>query len=77
MATVQALGAATPNLGGGKASTARQLSPLDVSHTFTVLVKKAGSYRWQCFDPCGSGPSGFGGVMAEPGYMCGTLMVTA
>jgi hypothetical protein len=45
--------------------------------TFTVLVKKAGSYRWQCFDPCGSGPSGFGGVMAEPGYMFGTLNVTA
>jgi len=45
--------------------------------TFTVLVKRAGSYRWQCFDPCGSGSTGFGGAMAEPGYMSGTLSVTA
>lgn len=44
--------------------------------TFTVLVKRAGSYSWHCYDPCGTGSSGWGGPMAEPGYMGGTLTVT-
>ena len=45
--------------------------------TFTVLETKAGSYSWHCFDPCGNGSSGWGGVMSDPGYMAGTLTVTA
>jgi hypothetical protein len=43
--------------------------------TFTIHTGKAGKYTWQCFDPCGSDPNGWGGAMAEAGYMKGTLTV--
>ena len=43
--------------------------------TFTIHTGKAGRYTWQCMDPCGSDPNGFGGAMAEQGYMRGTLTV--
>ncbi len=45
--------------------------------SFTIDIPKAGSYHWQCFDPCGSGPNGFGGAMAEPGFMSGVVTVTS
>lgn len=43
--------------------------------TFTIRTGKAGTYEWQCMDPCGSGDTGWGGAMAEKGYMQGTLTV--
>ncbi|HZS15111.1 MAG TPA: hypothetical protein VFC09_10970 [Candidatus Dormibacteraeota bacterium] len=43
--------------------------------TFTIRTGKAGTFQWQCMDPCGTGPSGFGGAMAAKGYMQGTLTV--
>jgi hypothetical protein len=43
--------------------------------TFTFHTGKAGTYLFQCFDPCGTGSSGFMGPMATKGYMIGTLMV--
>jgi hypothetical protein len=41
--------------------------------SFTFRIGKAGTYIFQCFDPCGTGKSGFEGPMATKGYMVGTL----
>jgi hypothetical protein len=43
--------------------------------TFTFHTGKAGTYTFQCFDPCGTGSSGFEGPMVTKGYMIGTLAV--
>lgn len=43
--------------------------------TFTFRTGKAGTYFFQCFDPCGTGSTGFEGPMATRGYMTGTLTV--
>ena len=43
--------------------------------TFTFHTGKAGTYLFQCFDPCGQGPSGWEGSMSTKGYMMGTLIV--
>jgi hypothetical protein len=43
--------------------------------SFTFRTGKAGTYTFQCFDPCGTGKSGFDGPMATKGYMMGTLTV--
>jgi heme/copper-type cytochrome/quinol oxidase subunit 2 len=43
--------------------------------SFTFRTGKAGSYMFQCFDPCGTGSSGFAGPMASKGYMMGFLTV--
>ncbi len=44
--------------------------------TFSFRVGKAGTYRWQCFVPCGSGTIyGNGGPMQTIGYMGGFLVV--
>ncbi|HUY60509.1 MAG TPA: hypothetical protein VMW49_01405 [Candidatus Dormibacteraeota bacterium] len=45
--------------------------------TFTIHTGKAGQYPWQCFDPCGDGPTGWAGPMADAGFMRGTLTVAA
>jgi hypothetical protein len=43
--------------------------------TFTFHTGKAGSYTFQCLDPCGTGSNGFEGPMVTRGYMIGTLTV--
>ena len=45
--------------------------------TFSFVTPKAGgTYRWQCFVPCGLGYlDGNGGPMATPGYMAGQMEV--
>ena len=43
--------------------------------SFTFHTGKAGTYTFQCFDPCGTGKSGFEGPMMTKGYMVGTLSV--
>ena len=43
--------------------------------TFTFHTGKAGTYTFQCFDPCGTGSSGWEGPMVTKGYMIGTLTV--
>jgi len=43
--------------------------------TFTFHTGKAGSYSFQCFDPCGTGAMGWMGPMMTKGYMTGTLTV--
>jgi hypothetical protein len=46
-----------------------------VQVSFTFRTGAAGSYYFQCFDPCGTGSNGFEGPMLTKGYMVGTLMV--
>lgn len=41
--------------------------------TFTFHTGAAGTYDWHCYDPCGTGPGGWGGAMSAPGYMFGTV----
>ncbi len=43
--------------------------------TFTFHTGKAGTYTFQCFDPCGTGSTGWMGPMMTKGYMIGTLTV--
>lgn len=43
--------------------------------TFTFHTGKAGTYTFQCFDPCGTGSAGWMGPMMTKGYMMGTLTV--
>ena len=43
--------------------------------TFTLRTRAAGSYSFQCFDPCGTGATGWEGPMVTRGYMSGTFTV--
>ncbi|HET9921171.1 MAG TPA: hypothetical protein VFQ30_15090 [Ktedonobacteraceae bacterium] len=43
--------------------------------TFTFHTGKAGTYAFQCFDPCGTGTNGWMGPMMMKGYMIGSLTV--
>jgi heme/copper-type cytochrome/quinol oxidase subunit 2 len=43
--------------------------------TFTFRTGAAGTYTFQCLDPCGTGPMGMMGPMMTQGYMMGTLTV--
>jgi len=36
----------------------------DITVTFSFKTGKAGTFQWQCMDPCGSGASGWEGPMA-------------
>ncbi len=67
--TVPALGLnlPIPAAPAGKTITVRAEIPLH----------NAGSYAWQCMAPCGTGTMGMQGPMVTPGYMQGTLTVTA
>ncbi len=51
--------------------------PLEpISTTFAQFyANTTGSFMWQCFAECGSGPYGTAGAMATPGWMTGTLVV--
>ena len=55
--------------------------PMHFAHTtitFSFRTPKAGTYRWQCFVPCGGGyVDGNGGPMGTPGYMMGQMEVQA
>jgi hypothetical protein len=43
--------------------------------TFTIKTGGPGTYIWQCYVPCGTGPTGWGGPMVTNGYMRGELIV--
>ena len=43
--------------------------------TFTFHTGKAGTYTFQCLDPCGTGSTGWMGPMITRGYMMGSLTV--
>jgi hypothetical protein len=62
--TIPALGVNVPLPGASRTS-------------FTLRIDKPGTYRWECFDPCGTGTSGFGAPMGVIGYMAGTITVNA
>jgi hypothetical protein len=52
------------------------LAPHTVVTFSFVTPKTGGTYRWQCFVPCGLGyVDGNGGPMATPGYMMGQMEV--
>jgi len=54
--------------------------PVPPSATVAFSIKtprKPGNYTWQCYAACGSGQSGWGGVMSQMGAMQGTLTVKA
>ncbi len=42
---------------------------------FTFRTGATGSYYFRCFDPCGTGASGWNGPMLTKGYMLGSLTV--
>ena len=51
------------------------LEPL--STTFAQFyANQTGSFLWQCFAECGSGPLAENGAMETPGWMMGTVVVT-
>jgi hypothetical protein len=53
------------------------LSDAHVTITFSFRAPGPGTYRWQCFVPCGAGTLlGNGGPMQTIGYMDGLLEVT-
>lgn len=43
--------------------------------TFTFHTGAAGTFNWQCMDPCGTGPTGWDGAMSTKGYMTGQVGV--
>ena len=60
------------------------VAPADAASPHTVVrfsfttPKAGGTFRWQCFVPCGLGyVDGNGGPMATPGYMAGQMEVQA
>ncbi len=40
-----------------------------------LYFNQTGTFRWQCMDPCGYGPSGWLGPMSSPGWMTGVITV--
>lgn len=46
-----------------------------VTVTFTFTARKAGTYTWQCYTPCGLGKGGTAGPMMTNGFMQGRLKV--
>ena len=54
------------------------LAPHSVVKFSFMTPKTGGTFRWQCFVPCGGGYlDGNGGPMATPGYMMGQMEVQA
>jgi len=47
----------------------------DITVTFSFKTGAAGTFMWQCMDPCGSDPNGWGGPMTMMGYMMGHITV--
>jgi hypothetical protein len=46
-----------------------------VTVTFEIRTGQAGAYDWRCWAPCGDGPDGQAGPMADAAFMRGTLFV--
>lgn len=40
------------------------------------VARRAGTFVWQCYAPCGSGSNSMGGAMSTKGWMEGTVKVT-
>jgi heme/copper-type cytochrome/quinol oxidase subunit 2 len=52
--------------------------PVPVSSVVHALfyINQTGTFNWQCEVDCGSGPTGWGGAMATPGWMMGSIKVS-
>ena len=60
------------------ANSDEALAPHSVVTFSFMTPKTGGTYRWQCFVPCGGGfLDGNGGPMGTPGYMMGEMEVQA
>ncbi len=46
-----------------------------VTHA-SFYINQTGTFSWQCYAPCGTGPSGWDGAMATAGWMMGTISVS-
>ncbi|MCL4330749.1 MAG: hypothetical protein M1304_00575 [Candidatus Thermoplasmatota archaeon] len=46
-----------------------------VTHA-SFYINQTGTLSWQCYAPCGTGPSGWDGAMATAGWMMGTITVS-
>jgi heme/copper-type cytochrome/quinol oxidase subunit 2 len=44
------------------------------THTYTLVVKEAGKFKWYCMIPCDSDANGW--AMQNPGYMSGYITAT-
>lgn len=64
--TIQQLHVNVPLPGDGKVSD---------SITFAFHTDNVGTYMFECFDPCGTGSTGWEGPMVTKGYMMGMLIV--
>lgn len=51
------------------------VEPLSVVQA-SFIFYHSGTYEWQCEAACGSGPTGWGGSTATPGWMMGTVIVS-
>ena len=61
---------------GGRPHRAARRTPS--SRSASRRRRTGGTFRWQCFVPCGGGyVDGNGGPMATPGYMMGQMEVQA
>lgn len=45
--------------------------------TARFVAQRSGTFVWQCYAPCGSGPNSMGGAMAVSGWMEGRVHVAA
>ena len=48
-----------------------------VTVTARFVAQRSGSFVWQCYAPCGSGPNSMGGAMSEMGWMEGRIDIVA
>lgn len=46
-----------------------------VTHA-SFYLNQTGTFMWQCYAPCGTGPAGWDGAMATAGWMTGTVIVS-
>jgi hypothetical protein len=46
-----------------------------ITETFQFRTGKAGTFTWQCYAPCGTGSTGWGGPMVTPGEMTGRVAI--
>ncbi len=74
---IPALGVSVPiEAGPGTCLTGPCTNKAHSTTTFSFMSSSAGTYRWQCFIPCGlSFLYGNGGPMSTIGYMSGNMQV--
>lgn len=48
--------------------------PTSIVTTY-LEFNQTGTFSWQCYNPCGAGPTGWGGAMSTAGWMSGHITV--